>query len=73
MIRKLMVLAAFASASVPALADWPCGLGDWGQSYVVVITSTCQESTWLIGCGGLLGNTATSTTLLKRSAWCYAA
>jgi len=73
MIRKLMVLAVFAIASVPALADGPCGIGDWGASYYVTIANACSSNTYLVGCGGFLGDTVTSITLVKRSAWCYVA
>ena len=73
MIRRWMVLAALASASVPAVADSPCGIGDWGASYYVTIANACSSNTYQVGCGGFLGDSITSVTLVRRSAWCYVA
>jgi hypothetical protein len=49
--------------SLPAAAQGPCGLGDWGQTYLeITIVSHCSRFYAQYTCGGIFGDEVSSYT-----------
>jgi hypothetical protein len=71
-MKRLLVTTLLLLMSMPSIAEGPCGFGSWGAQYFWRVNEgRCKQVTYLVTCGGLLGNSIVSRQAIAITYICH--